>query len=223
MRYHSTRLLPLVKKTAQEVYNKGAIPEPEARDRTPVARERPFSALFAPASLRGDFISRGSNQYRRKQPAKNRHGSILLTQSLILSFDSYRAPRPGRAPALVFFLIVGSDRESINAVSLIIREREDQHDRSRHRPRQCHHGFGAIQPPAPGRTLLNYGVVPLRPYQSFQRLDQSYSEIKEPISPFQPDAIAIEELFFNTNITTGISWPTPRVICGLLSGPAARV
>ena len=37
------------------------------------------------------------------------------------------------------------------------------------------------------------------------RLRQIYSDAMELIHQFSPDAIAMEELFFNTNITTGIS------------------
>ena len=37
------------------------------------------------------------------------------------------------------------------------------------------------------------------------RLDRIYSDLGELISAFNPDVAAVEELFFNTNITTGIS------------------
>ncbi len=67
-------------------------------------------------------------------------------------------------------------------------------------------GFGTIQTAGANQTLLNYGVVtpPAHPSLS-SRLDQIYSDIKELVSAFNPDAVAIEELFFNTNLTTGIS------------------
>jgi crossover junction endodeoxyribonuclease RuvC len=37
------------------------------------------------------------------------------------------------------------------------------------------------------------------------RLDRIYADMGEVIRTFKPDVAAIEELFFNTNITTGIS------------------
>lgn len=37
------------------------------------------------------------------------------------------------------------------------------------------------------------------------RLDRIYEDLTELISTFSPEVMAVEELFFNTNITTGIS------------------
>ena len=37
------------------------------------------------------------------------------------------------------------------------------------------------------------------------RLERIYDDLEELLSTFKPDVVAIEELFFNTNITTGIS------------------
>ena len=37
------------------------------------------------------------------------------------------------------------------------------------------------------------------------RLERIYSDLRELIETYSPDAMAVEELFFNTNITTGIS------------------
>lgn len=38
-----------------------------------------------------------------------------------------------------------------------------------------------------------------------QRLETIYDDLAQLLDALQPDAVAIEELFFNTNITTGIS------------------
>ena len=67
-------------------------------------------------------------------------------------------------------------------------------------------GFGIIDSMGAKQSLVNYGVITTPAKTSLSsRLDQIYYDVKELISTFQPDAIAIEELFFNTNITTGIS------------------
>lgn len=67
-------------------------------------------------------------------------------------------------------------------------------------------GFGVVDSSSGRQTLVNYGVVTTPAHTSLSsRLDRIYTDIKELISTFNPDAIAIEELFFNTNITTGIS------------------
>ena len=50
--------------------------------------------------------------------------------------------------------------------------------------------FGAIKTPA--KTDLAY------------RLDIIYDELNQIIETYHPDAMAVEELFFNTNTTTGI-------------------
>ena len=67
-------------------------------------------------------------------------------------------------------------------------------------------GFGLIESEGHRQTLLNYGVITTPAHTSLSsRLDRIYDDLTELISTFSPDAIACEELFFNTNITTGIS------------------
>jgi len=67
-------------------------------------------------------------------------------------------------------------------------------------------GFGVIESSGTKQSLINYGVITTPAKTSLSsRLEQIYRDIKELISTFNPEAIAIEELFFNTNITTGIS------------------
>ena len=67
---------------------------------------------------------------------------------------------------------------------------------------------GAITTPA-GMALSN-------------RLSQIYHDMLELIEKFKPDAIAVEELFFNTNITTGISVAHGRGVI-LLAGQEAGI
>ncbi|MGE4353561.1 MAG: crossover junction endodeoxyribonuclease RuvC [Oscillospiraceae bacterium] len=67
-------------------------------------------------------------------------------------------------------------------------------------------GFGVIESSAGRQELVNCGIIttPARTSLS-SRLDLIYHDVNELISTFAPQAIAVEELFFNTNITTGIS------------------
>ena len=67
-------------------------------------------------------------------------------------------------------------------------------------------GFGVIDSERNGQRFVRCGVITTpanTPLTS--RLDRIYSDLGELIRLFNPDAAAVEELFFNTNITTGIS------------------
>ncbi len=67
-------------------------------------------------------------------------------------------------------------------------------------------GFGIIQGERGSFASLAYGAIrteaglPLS-----ERLEIIYNDLREMLIQFKPDAVAVEELFFNTNITTGIS------------------
>ena len=67
-------------------------------------------------------------------------------------------------------------------------------------------GFGLIEAERGQTRLLNYGAIntpaglPLA-----RRLVQIEQDMEALIAQLKPDAIAVEELFFNTNITTGIA------------------
>lgn len=67
-------------------------------------------------------------------------------------------------------------------------------------------GFGIIQGNQGSFASLAYGAIrteaglPLS-----ERLETIYRDAGEMLEQFRPDAVAIEELFFNTNITTGIA------------------
>jgi len=67
-------------------------------------------------------------------------------------------------------------------------------------------GFGVIESQKNHQRLITCGVIttPAKTALS-SRLDRIYSDLNELIDILKPDAVAIEELFFNTNITTGIS------------------
>jgi len=67
-------------------------------------------------------------------------------------------------------------------------------------------GFGVLRAERGKNTLIQYGVIstpagiPLS-----QRLLQISQDMEQLISQFKPDEIAVEELFFSKNITTGIA------------------
>jgi len=67
-------------------------------------------------------------------------------------------------------------------------------------------GFGAIKTENTKQTIIRCGAIttPAKTPLSL-RLERIYSDMLQLIDMFKPDAIAIEELFFNTNLTTGIS------------------
>jgi crossover junction endodeoxyribonuclease RuvC len=67
-------------------------------------------------------------------------------------------------------------------------------------------GFGFVRRDgAGGVTPVKYGVVRTMPGKPLQeRLLSIEADFNELFSRFKPDILAIEELFFNKNITTGI-------------------
>ena len=67
-------------------------------------------------------------------------------------------------------------------------------------------GFGVIKTEKNKQKLINCGVISTPAHTSLSsRLVQIYDDMCQLIELVQPDAVSIEELFFNTNITTGIA------------------
>lgn len=67
-------------------------------------------------------------------------------------------------------------------------------------------GFGVIESEKNKQRLISCGAITTPAHTSLSsRLGLIYNDITELFEVFKPDAAAIEELFFNTNITTGIS------------------
>ncbi|MCQ2442921.1 MAG: crossover junction endodeoxyribonuclease RuvC [Oscillospiraceae bacterium] len=67
-------------------------------------------------------------------------------------------------------------------------------------------GFGVIEAERGQNRLIQYGVITTPPGTPLdQRLVQIYEDMKKLLTLFRPDEVAIEELFFSKNITTGIS------------------
>ncbi len=67
-------------------------------------------------------------------------------------------------------------------------------------------GFGLLEFSGRNYKLQNCGVISTPAHKSLSsRLEQIYDDMLELLEHFKPDAVSIEELFFNTNITTGIA------------------
>ena len=66
-------------------------------------------------------------------------------------------------------------------------------------------GFGLIDAQRNQFRLLNCGAITTPPNTEFSwRLEVIYNDMTELLRVAQPDVVAIEELFFGQNVTTGI-------------------
>lgn len=67
-------------------------------------------------------------------------------------------------------------------------------------------GFGLIEAQRGQYWLLNCGAITTPPNTDFSwRLEMIYHDMTELLRLSQPEAVAIEELFFGQNVTTGIN------------------
>lgn len=67
-------------------------------------------------------------------------------------------------------------------------------------------GYGVIEYNGRGFRTIDYGSVTSPPNVPFQRrLEMIFDGVSELISHYKPDAVSVEELFFNTNLKTGIA------------------
>ena len=67
-------------------------------------------------------------------------------------------------------------------------------------------GFGLIEGQRGQFRLLHCGAITTTPNSEFTgRLVTIYQDMKDLLQMAQPDAVAIEELFFGQNVTTGIN------------------
>lgn len=67
-------------------------------------------------------------------------------------------------------------------------------------------GFGVVRAQRQRNTLIRYGVITTPPgIPLSSRLLQISNDVEELIRQFHPDEMAVEELFFTKNITTGIA------------------
>ena len=66
-------------------------------------------------------------------------------------------------------------------------------------------GFGLIEARRSDFRLLRCGAITTSPGADFSaRLEMIYTDMQELLRVTQPEAVAIEELFFGHNVTTGI-------------------
>lgn len=66
-------------------------------------------------------------------------------------------------------------------------------------------GYGAIEYVRGKARMLTYGVITTQPGKHISlRLAEIFRDMRTLLDQVRPDAVSIEELFFNTNITTGI-------------------
>ena len=67
-------------------------------------------------------------------------------------------------------------------------------------------GFSVLDQVGNRYSLVKCGVITTPAHFSLSsRLDRIYDDLSELFEMFKPDCVSIEELFFNTNITTGIA------------------
>ncbi|MCF0122621.1 MAG: crossover junction endodeoxyribonuclease RuvC [Ruminiclostridium sp.] len=82
-------------------------------------------------------------------------------------------------------------------------------------------GFGLLEANRGEARLVRCGVINTPAGAPMpRRLLQIQEDMEELLRTFQPDAMAIEELFFNTNVTTGIGVAQAR---GVILATAARL
>jgi len=66
-------------------------------------------------------------------------------------------------------------------------------------------GYGAVAHENNKSRVITYGAITTAPHAPLAlRLQEIYNDMLTVIDQVKPDAIAVEELFFNTNVTTGI-------------------
>lgn len=67
-------------------------------------------------------------------------------------------------------------------------------------------GFGLVESIRGRHSLIRCGVITTPAHTSLaSRLELIYDDLSQLLEAFKPDAVSVEELFFNTNITTGIA------------------
>ena len=82
-------------------------------------------------------------------------------------------------------------------------------------------GFGVIRAQRGKNTLLQYGVITTPPgIPLSSRLLQISNDMEELIHTFHPDEMAVEELFFTKNITTG---RFPKIVACTLHNDAGVI
>ncbi len=82
-------------------------------------------------------------------------------------------------------------------------------------------GWGLVEGRGMRLIHLAHGTIKTKPGQPFQkRLDSIYADLTLLIQTHRPDGVAIEELFFTKNITTGIAVAQARGVIALAAAHA---
>lgn len=77
-------------------------------------------------------------------------------------------------------------------------------------------GYGVVEGKGNRLTHIAHGVISTSPKDHYaERLQQIYEQATDLITLHQPQAIAIEELFFTKNVTTGIPVAQARGVLSL--------
>ena len=77
-------------------------------------------------------------------------------------------------------------------------------------------GYGAIEYTGGKFTVLEYGALTTdKDMEMFSRLKKIYEDLNAVVARIQPELMAIEELFFNTNTKTAINVAQARGIIAL--------
>lgn len=77
-------------------------------------------------------------------------------------------------------------------------------------------GYGVLDYTGNSFKVIDYGAITTKAGEKLSdRLRDIYEDINILIERFSPDAFAIEELFFNTNVKTAISVAHGRGVCML--------
>lgn len=83
-------------------------------------------------------------------------------------------------------------------------------------------GYGVIEYKNSRFRTLAFGAIQTPAHTPVEtRLNQIYKELSDLIALYKPDAMAVEELFFNTNATTGIMVAEARgviLLCAARAG-----
>ena len=84
-------------------------------------------------------------------------------------------------------------------------------------------GFGIIKVSGGSPSPVRYGIISTSAGDRLAlRLAQINNDVAELIESFKPDAIAVEELFFNTNLKTAVSVAHGRA-AAILAGEKQRI
>jgi len=82
-------------------------------------------------------------------------------------------------------------------------------------------GYGVVESTGSSLRAIEFGVIRTKPATPFQeRLAQIYREVSEVIERTRPEAVSIEKLFFNTNVTSALSVGQARGVAALAAAHA---